>query len=68
MAQQILELQDKGWFIGLMQGSVKSFKVFVQGKRMEYFLISRRGWRLGGTRYNARGIQNQGYTANFCET
>lgn len=68
MGQQLLDLQDKGWFIGLMQGSVKHFKVFLQGRRVEYFLITRRGWRLGGTRYNSRGIESKGYTANFCET
>jgi len=31
MSRKLLQLQDKGWFIGLMQGSVKYFKVFLQG-------------------------------------
>ena len=31
-------------------------------------MISRRMWNGAGTRYNARGINDQGYVANFCET
>jgi synaptojanin len=51
-----------------MQGSVRSFRAFLQGKRIEYFLITRRSWRMGGTRYNSRGIDVKGHVANFCET
>jgi hypothetical protein len=29
MGQQLLQLQDKGWFIGLMQGAIRHFKVFL---------------------------------------
>lgn len=38
------------------------------GKKIEYFLITRRSWKKGGTRYNARGINSKGNVANFCET
>lgn len=34
MCQKILQLQNKGWFVGLMQGSVKYFKVFLQGRKV----------------------------------
>jgi len=66
MGQQLLQMQDKGWFIGMMQGSIKHFKVFLQGKKVDFYLITRRNWKLGGTRYNARGIDNKGHPANFC--
>lgn len=66
MSRKLLQLQDKGWFIGLMQGSVKYFKVFLQGKKLEYYLITRRSWKVGGTRYNSRGIDSKGHVANFC--
>lgn len=66
MSQKILQLQDKGWFIGLMQGSIRSFKVFLQGRKIEYILLTRRSWIQGGTRYNARGVDTSGYVANFC--
>ena len=50
----------------MMQGSIKHFKVFLQGKKVDFYLITRRNWKLGGTRYNARGIDNKGHPANFC--
>lgn len=31
-------------------------------------LIARRRWAMGGTRYNARGIDEKGNCANFVET
>jgi len=34
---------------------------------MNYLLISRRSSKRAGTRYNARGIDDQGHVANFVE-
>lgn len=68
MSRKLLQLQDKGWFVGLMQGSVRQFRAFLQGKKVDYFLITRRSWKVGGTRYNSRGIDSKGHVANFCET
>lgn len=51
-----------------MQGSIKYFKYILQGKQIDYYLITRRSWKKGGTRYNDRGINNKGHVANFCET
>lgn len=56
LSSQLALLQDKGWMIGLMQGSIKYFKVFLEGRKVEYILLTRRSWKIGGTRYNARGI------------
>jgi len=47
---------------------VGSFKDFIQGKQIEYFLFSRRSIMKAGTRYNARGIDDDGNVANFVET
>lgn len=30
-------------------------------------LIARRRWRMGGTRYHARGIDDEGFVANHTE-
>lgn len=30
-------------------------------------LIARRRWKMGGTRFNARGIDDDGNVANHCE-
>ena len=31
-------------------------------------MISRRRWQMGGTRFNSRGIDDEGNCANFVET
>jgi hypothetical protein len=33
---------------------------------LDYYLITRRSWTKGGTRYNSRGIDIKGNVANFC--
>jgi hypothetical protein len=66
MGNCLLKLQEKGWFIVLIQGSVKYFKYILQGKQIDYYLITRRSWRKGGTRYNDRGINDKGHVANYC--
>ena len=35
---------------------------------MNLVLISRRRFEMGGTRFNARGVDENGNTANFVET
>ncbi len=66
MSRKLLQLQDKGWFLGMIQGCIRQFKAFIQGKKIEYYLITRRSWKVGGTRYNSRGTDNKGLVANFC--
>jgi hypothetical protein len=50
--------------ITLIQGYVGHAK---QGD-IELILISRRRWQMGGTRYNARGIDEDGNAGNAVET
>lgn len=57
-----------GWRCPLVQGFVRSFEVFLEGSKFAYALISRRSNRKGGTRYFDRGMDEEGYVANFCET
>ena len=68
MGKALLKLNDRAWFSAIMQGSIKNFKVFLEGKKVEYYLFTRRSFKKGGTRYNARGTDNKGQVANFCET
>ena len=42
--------------------------MFIQGKKLEYFLISRRSCYKAGTRYNARGLDDEGNVANYVES
>ena len=60
---------DRRWFVGMIQGSIRNFKITLEGGTvMDYTLITRRSWAKGGTRYNSRGIDIKGNVANFCET
>ena len=56
------------WQLPLVQGFVGKFNTLVQGKELEYILISRRSSYKPGTRYNSRGLDDQGNVANFVET
>jgi SacI homology domain len=53
------------WMIPLIQGYVGHAKPTLD---IDLILISRRRWLLGGTRYNSRGIDDDGNTANFVES
>lgn len=65
LAKNLYDLEEKEWMISLIQGFVGTFSLTIQDKNLTYFLISRRSWKNGGTRYNARGISNKGNVANF---
>ena len=52
------------WCIPLIQGYVDE-KVISTLVRL--ILVAKRRWRLGGTRYHARGIDEDGNVANHCE-
>ena len=44
-----------------------SFSCFLEGKKLDFVLIARRAIYQAGTRYNARGIDDEGNAANFNE-
>lgn len=52
------------WFVKLVQGYV-DYQCPRDG--LELLLIARRRWAMGGTRYNARGIDHEGNVANHVE-
>lgn len=55
---------EKEFFTPLIQGFVGEIKT----SEGELYLISRRSFCMGGTRYNARGIDNNGFVANYVES
>eukprot|EP00914_Ancora_sagittata_P008496 GHVO01016597.1.p1 GENE.GHVO01016597.1~~GHVO01016597.1.p1 ORF type:complete len:1224 (+),score=235.49 GHVO01016597.1:109-3672(+) len=59
---------DPRWMVPVMQGSISSFRYSYRGNHMDVILICRRSAKMGGTRYNARGIDSEGNVANFCES
>lgn len=60
----IFEVSECDFFLPFIQGYVGGFKT-IKGT---FLLISRRSFIMGGTRYNARGIDNNGFVANFVES
>ncbi|CAD2105893.1 hypothetical protein YYG_01109 [Plasmodium vinckei petteri] len=59
---------DDNWFCPVIQGYISYTSIEMNKKRVELFLISRRSSMLGGTRFNKRGINDDGYVANFVES
>lgn len=59
---------SKEWICPIIQGYVGTFATELSGVKVEYYLISRRSWKKGGTRYFDRGVNEEGYVANFVET
>eukprot|EP00743_Colponemidia_sp_Colp-15_P004128 GILK01004456.1.p1 GENE.GILK01004456.1~~GILK01004456.1.p1 ORF type:complete len:1311 (-),score=247.57 GILK01004456.1:184-4116(-) len=59
---------DDRWCVPLVQGFVEVESCYVDGRKVELALISRRSCLRAGTRYNARGIDDEGQVGNFVET
>jgi hypothetical protein len=59
---------DEGWFTNLIQGCFLQASISIDEEKLEVYTIFRRRWILGGTRFNARGIDEDGNCANFIES
>jgi len=66
------ELEDAGvkakWLVPVIQGFVGVIEEELKGSNMRLILISRRRNKKAGTRYNSRGIDDEGSVANMVET
>ncbi len=56
------------WQIPMIQGYVGHRREAFNESDIELLLIVRRRWLMGGTRYNARGIDEKGNCANCVES
>lgn len=59
---------DEKWLCPLIQGYVGQIQTYINSKKLEYVVISRRAKDRAGTRYSHRGIDDDGNVANFVET
>jgi len=59
---------DTRWIVPIIQGYVEYKACIFDGKELEIILISRRRHAMAGTRYLARGLDDEGNVANFVET
>ena len=49
-------------------GFIKMFDYEIDKKKLQFILITRRSQNYAGTRYNTRGINDDGNVGNFCES
>ena len=56
------------WVVGLVMGSIEIRTVYVGATQLRAALISRLSCGRAGTRYNSRGLDDEGNTANTVET
>jgi hypothetical protein len=54
--------------VPLIQGYIEYQSTIFDGKELELVLISRRRYEMAGTRYNARGLDDEGNVANYVES
>ncbi|BGP13847.1 Inositol-1,4,5-trisphosphate 5-phosphatase 1 [Rhodosporidiobolus nylandii] len=59
---------DEQFMVLAIQGFAGRMEVNVGGKPAVLSLISRLGWKRSGTRFNVRGVDDDGEAANFVET
>ncbi|KAK3841018.1 MAG: SacI homology domain-containing protein [Linnemannia gamsii] len=68
LLQELLEIEAHGYILPVMQGYVEIEPCVIEEQSFEFTLISRRSRDRSGLRYQRRGIDEQGNTANFVET
>ncbi|KAG0255509.1 hypothetical protein BGZ95_005739, partial [Linnemannia exigua] len=68
LLQELLEIEAHGFILPVMQGYVEIEPCVIEEQSFEFTLISRRSRDRSGLRYQRRGIDEQGNTANFVET
>ena len=59
---------DYTFITPIICGYVGMFDYEINNKKFQYILITRRSQNYAGTRYNTRGINDDGNVANFCES
>ena len=68
LIKDVYDRMDIRWFVPLIHGFIgfQALKIF--GRRIDFILISRRSRHFAGTRYNKRGVNQDGKVANDVET
>jgi hypothetical protein len=64
----IYQKVDSRWIVPIIQGYIEYSSQIFDQKELQILLISRRRYAMSGTRYNARGLDDEGNVANFVET
>ena len=59
---------DYCFIMPIICGYIGTFSYELDGNQLDFILISRRSQNHCGTRYNTRGINDDGHVANYCES
>ncbi|CCK71757.1 uncharacterized protein KNAG_0H03430 [Huiozyma naganishii CBS 8797] len=65
-AKQILD--DEGFLTTVIRGFAETFATHVMEAKVTLTMISKQSWKRAGTRFNARGVDDDANVANFVET
>ncbi|AEY97456.1 FAFL228Wp [Eremothecium gossypii FDAG1] len=65
-ARQVLD--DEGFLTTVIRGFAETFPTYIGSLPVWVTIISKQSWRRAGTRFNARGIDDEANVANFVET
>ncbi|CAK85906.1 unnamed protein product (macronuclear) [Paramecium tetraurelia] len=68
LCKQIYTQQIKNQDVLIIQGFMDSYSVYLEGKRVQVALITKRSLKAPGTRLAQTGVQKDGNVANFVET
>lgn len=62
------KLDDEGFLTTVIRGFAETFDAYLNRIKVAMTVISRQSWKRAGTRFNSRGIDDEGNVANFVET
>ncbi|KAG0671230.1 inositol polyphosphate 5-phosphatase [Maudiozyma exigua] len=65
-AKQVLD--DEGFLTTVIRGFAETFVTHVKNVKVAMTVISKQSWKRAGTRFNARGVDDEANVANFVET
>ncbi|CCE63659.1 hypothetical protein TPHA_0F01750 [Tetrapisispora phaffii CBS 4417] len=66
IAKQILD--DNGFLTTMICGFAETFITAIEKTKVAITIISKQSWKRAGTRFNARGVDDDANVANFVET
>ncbi|SCV03751.1 LAME_0H12926g1_1 [Lachancea meyersii CBS 8951] len=61
-------LDDEGFLTTVIRGFAETFVTYIKQLKVSLTVISKQSWKRAGTRYNARGVDDEANVANFVET
>lgn len=61
-------LDEQGFLTTVIRGFAETFVTYIKKLKVGLTVISKQSWKRAGTRFNARGVDDEGNVANFVET